>query len=111
MGFFGGVLGLVFFLGALFGFYDNVKSQSDVAQSAGFAAGTVYAISNAIGMKIEGLGTGQVFAWAGWGARWGIALPGGVAAGTGAAVGNGAARILRAIMIEISASASVRRVP
>jgi hypothetical protein len=78
----------VFATSLFFGIYDYVTNKADATHSATVAAGTVYSFSDAIGKKIEGIGTGPVFAWAGQGVRWGIAIPGGLAAGAGAGIGN-----------------------
>lgn len=82
------ILGLAFFVGLIFGVDDNVAKQVEPIHSAEIVATTIYGISDAIGKKIESMGEGPAFAWAGWGVRWGIAIPIGFAAGAGAFVGN-----------------------
>jgi hypothetical protein len=81
-------LKFIFILGFFFGIHDCISNKSDIDHSITVASGTVYKISDVIGKKIEAIGPEPFFAWAGWGVRWGLAIPGGLAAGAGAGVGS-----------------------
>lgn len=84
----GGLLSSVFVIGLIVGVHDNLANKTPEADSAAKAYGFVYGCSDAIGKAVEGIGNAPVFAWAGWGIRWGIAIPVGLTAGAGAFAGN-----------------------